>query len=46
MTMIRRYSFGTPLPTDAVVRPLPAESLEIVFSGGEPWLGVLGAALM
>ena len=28
------------------MRPLPAESLEIVFSGGEPWLGVLGAALM
>ena len=23
--MIRRYTFGTPLPTDAVVRQIPAE---------------------
>ncbi|MBP5727163.1 MAG: alpha-glucosidase, partial [Clostridia bacterium] len=23
--MIRKYTFGTPLPTDAVVRPVPAE---------------------
>ena len=28
------------------MRPAPAETLEIAFSGGEAWLGVLGAALM
>ena len=29
--MIRRYSFGSPIPTDAVVRTLPAESGDVPF---------------
>ena len=29
--MIRRYTFGTPLPTDAVVRRLPAEEGELPY---------------
>ena len=29
--MIRRYSFGSPVPTDAVVRTLPAESGDVPF---------------
>ena len=29
--MIRKYTFGTPLPTDAVVRPLPAQAGPVPF---------------
>ena len=29
--MIRRYTFGSPLPTDAVVQSLPAESGELPY---------------
>ena len=29
--MIRRYTFGTPLPTDAVVNPLPAENSPLPY---------------